>query len=320
MKNKKVVCTGAGGFISHHLCRYLKGKGYWVRGVDLIKPQFSGMEDFDEFLIRDLRSMDNCLEATKGMDRAYNLAALNGSIEFTTNNKAELVHNNALINLNMAEACWKNGVKRAFYSSSACVYPIHYQDTDEIHALTETDVDPAHPDTEYGWEKLFSEHVWKSYEEDRGLEVRIARFINIYGPECLIDTLKSKAPMALTRKVIEAGEGGDVYIWGDGGQKRTFCYITDLLDGIDKLMESDVNEPVNLGSNDLYSINELVDLIAEIEGVKINKIHQLDKVQGVRVRQADLTKAETLLGWERKTSMREGLKVINKFVHKTLGI
>jgi len=149
---------------------------------------------------------------------------------------------------------------------------------------------------------------------DRGLEIRIARFINIYGPECLVDTLKSKAPMALTKKVIDAGEGGDVYIWGDGNQKRTFCYITDLLEGIYLLMQSDISEPINLGSDELYSINELVDLIADIEGVKVNKVHQLDKVQGVRVRQADLTKAETLLGWKRKVSMREGLTEVNKYV------
>jgi len=295
----KILITGSEGFIGHHLIRYLKDKGHEVTGVD--------MES-------DLRNFDNALKATKGVEWVFNLAALNGSIEFTTNNHAELVHNNALVNLNIAEACYQNGVKRVFYSSSACVYPRHYQETNEEHALVEEDVAPADPDTEYGWEKLFSEHVYKSYAMDRGLEIRIARFINIYGPECLVDTLKSKAPMALTKKVIDAGEGGDVYIWGDGNQKRTFCYITDLLEGIYLLMQSDISEPINLGSDELYSINELVDLIADIEGVKVNKVHQLDKVQGVRVRQADLTKAETLLGWKRKVSMREGLTEVNKYV------
>lgn len=300
----KILVTGSKGFIGHHLVKYLKNKGHKVTGVD--------MES-------DLRNFDNALKATKGIEWVFNLAALNGSIEFTTNNRAELVHNNALVNLNMAEACYRNGVKRAFYSSSACVYPLHYQETDEEHVLKEEDVSPADPDTEYGWEKLFSEHVWLDYARDRGLEVRIARFINIYGPEGLVDTLKSKAPMALTKKVIDAGDGGDVHIWGDGGQKRTFCYITDLLDGVLKLMESDITEQINLGSNELYSINELVDLIAEIEGVKVNKVHQLDKVQGVRVRQADLTKAETLLGWKREVSMREGLKEVNKYVKSLIG-
>ncbi|HLG90824.1 MAG TPA: NAD-dependent epimerase/dehydratase family protein [Candidatus Saccharimonadales bacterium] len=296
---EKCLVTGSKGFIGHHLVRYLKNKGHQVTGVD--------MES-------DLRNFDNALKATKGIEWVFNLAALNGSIEFTTNNHAELVHNNAMVNLNMAEACYRNGVKRAFFSSSACVYPLHYQETNEIHALKEEDVAPADPDTEYGWEKLFSEHVWKSYAMDRGLEIRIARFINIYGPECLVDTLLSKAPMALTKKVIDAGEGGDVRIWGDGGQKRTFCYISDLLEGIYLLMQSDISEPINLGSNELYSINELVDLIAEIEGIKVKKVHQLDKVQGVRVRQADLTKAETLLGWKRKATMREGLTEVNKYV------
>ena len=315
---RKVVITGAGGFIGHYLARFLKAKGYWVRGVDLVKPLYSSEKEMDEFLLMDLKDPQSALRATQGMEYAYNLAALNGSIEFTTNNRAELEHNNALINLNMAESCWKNGVRRAFYASSACVYPIHYQDTDEIHALKEEDVDPAHPDTEYGWEKLFSEHVYKSYEQDRGLEVRIARFINVYGAECLIDTLFSKAPMALTKKVIDAGEGGDVPIWGDGGQKRTFCHVSDLVKGIDLLMESNVNTPTNLGSDELYTIDQLVDLIAEIEGVHINKVHQLDKVQGVRVRQADLSKAERELGWKRTITMKEGLTEINHFAHKCI--
>jgi len=315
---KRVLITGSGGFIGHHLARFLKKKGYWVRGVDLEKPKFSGMEDFNEFYIRDLKDFQSCLEMTMGIDWTYNLAALNGSIEFTTDNKAELSHNNAMINLNMAEACWKNNIKRAFYASSACVYPMHHQETDKIHALNEDDVSPAHPDTEYGWEKLFSEHVWMSYEEDRGLEVRIARFINIYGPECLIDTLKSKAPMALTRKAIEAGKDGDIYIWGDGGQKRTFCYIDDCVRGIQALMESDVNIPINIGSDKLFSIDELVDIITEIEGVTLNKVHQLDKVQGVRTRQADLTRAKTLLNWDNKMDIKKGLTIINKFTHKQL--
>lgn len=295
----KVLVTGSKGFIGHHLVKYLEDKGYKVKGVD--------MES-------DLRVFENALKATEGINWVFNLAALNGSIEFTTNNKAELIHNNALVNLNMAEACWKNGVRRVFFSSSACVYPIHYQDTDEVHALKEEDVDPAHPDTEYGWEKLFAEHIWKSYEQDRGLEVRIARFINVYGTECLIDTLKSKAPMALTKKVIDAGDGGDVEIWGSGEQKRTFCYITDLLDGIYKLMISDVNEPINLGSDNLISINDLVDLIAKLEGIKVNKVHQLNKVQGVRTRMPDISKAKTLLGWQPTTRIDQGLLEVNKYV------
>ena len=317
---KRCVLTGAGGFITHHLARYLKKKGYWVRGVDLEKPHFSSPAEMDEFWVMDLRNPEACDFACRGIDWAYNLAALNGSIELTTANQAELLHNNVLVNANMAEACWKNGVTRAYYASSACVYPIHFQDTDEVHQLVEEDVDPAHPDTEYGWEKLFSEHIWKAYEHDRGLEVRISRFFNIYGPESLIDTLKSKAPMALTRKVIEAGDGGTVEVWGDGKQRRSFCYIDDCVEAIDKLMESDVNTPVNIGTEDLMEIDQLVDIAAEIEGIKVNKVHQLNKTQGVRTRHADFSKAENLLGWKKKTEMVDGMREINKFAHKILGI
>lgn len=314
----RVLISGSGGFIGHHLARYLKKKGCWVRGVDIELPQFSSTDEFNEFLQLDLTDLSNCKKATWGIDWVYNLAALNGSIELTTTNKADLVHNNALININMADACMYSSVKRVLFSSSACVYPIHYQDTDKIHALKEEDAYPSNPDSEYGWEKLFSERLWTSYMEDKGLDIRLARFINIYGPECLIDTLRSKAPMALTRKVIEAGEGGEVKIWGDGKQKRTFCYIDDLVEGIEMLMNSNITEPVNIGSDELMSINELVDLAADIEGLtKFKKIYQLDKVQGVRTRHPDLSKIYSL-GWKRKVSMRDGMTKVNEFAHKIL--
>lgn len=315
----KVVVTGAGGFIGHHLCRFLRQQGYWVRGVDIVKPQFSPMSDFDEFLILDLRDFRNAMEAMEGMDRAYALAALNGSIEFTTTVKAPIVRDNSQINMNTAEACVRAGVKRLFYSSSACVYPIDLQG-EKPTALTEEHAYPSNPDSEYGWEKLFSERMYKSFEEDYGLEVRIARFFNIYGAECLIDTLKSKAPLALTRKIIEAEDGGEVFIWGDGKQVRSFLYIDDCVEGIYRLMESDINEPINLGTTDHVSINELVDIVAKIEGKNIKKVHQLDKIQGVRNRICDFSKAQKLLKWESKVRMEEGMRVINKFVHKELGL
>ena len=315
----KVLVTGSSGFIGHHLVRHLKSQGHWIRGVDIEKPKFTSLKDFNEFFQDDLTKLSNCKKATWEVDWVYNLAALNGSIELTTNNKAELVTNNALININMANACIYSKVKRVFFSSSACVYPIGLQDTDKVHALKEEDAYPSNPDSEYGWEKLFSERLWTSYMQDKGLEVRIARFINVYGPECLIDTLRSKAPMALTRKVIEAGDGGEVKIWGDGGQKRTFCYVDDLVNGIDLLMNSDISEPTNIGSDELMSIDELVDLIAKIEGVNVHKVHQLDKVQGVRTRHPDLTKINNL-GWERKISMKEGLTRVNNFAHSVLKI
>ena len=242
----RVLVTGAGGFIGHHLSRYLRNMGYWVRGVDIVEPQFSPLSDFDEFLLLDLRDFRNAVEAVQGMERVYALAALNGSIEYTTTVKAPIIRDNHRINVNTAEASVRMGVKRVFYSSSACVYPIELQGESPT-PLKEEHAYPANPDSEYGWEKLFSERMYKSYVEDFGLDVRIARFFNVYGPECLIDTLKSKAPMALTKKVIETEDGGEVKIWGDGKQVRSFLYIDDCVEGIQKLMESNITESIIWG-------------------------------------------------------------------------
>ncbi|MFH0863472.1 MAG: NAD-dependent epimerase/dehydratase family protein [Candidatus Gottesmanbacteria bacterium] len=317
-KTEKILITGAGGFIGHHLARYLKKKGYWVRGVDIVKPQFSGLNDFHDFKLLDLRDFRNCTEAVEGMDKVYALAAQNGSIEFTTTVRTLIVRDNILINVNTAESCARLGVKRLFFSSSACVYPLGKQTIIGAIPLKEEDVYPADPDSEYGWEKLFSERLYKSYEKDYGLQVRIARFFNIYGPECLIDTLRSKAPMELTRKVIEAGNGGEVKIWGDGKQVRSFCYISDCVEAIYKLMESNISEPLNIGTSDHVSINELVDIICRIEKIKVKKIHQLNKIQGVRGRYCNFAKVKKLLGWERKVTPLEGMTLINRFVHQQL--
>ena len=318
-RSEKILITGAGGFIGHHLARYLKMRGYFVRGVDIEYPQFSTLDDFSQFKLLDIRSFRNCMEAMQDIDKVYALAALNGSIEYTTKEKAVLVRDNTTINLNTAEAAVRSHVKRLFYSSSACVYPVWKQMEGNIQPLREEDSYPALPDSEYGWEKLYSERMYKSYETDFGLDVRIARFFNIYGPESLIDTLKSKAPMALTKKVIEAGNGGTVQIWGDGQQVRSFCHVDDCCEGIYLLMKSNINEPVNLGTSDHVSINELVDMITKIEGIKIKKEYQMDKIQGVRARLCDFTKAEKLLRWTRKVTLEKGLKGINIFVHKQLG-
>lgn len=315
---ERILVCGSGGFIGHHLVNNLKARGYWVRGIDLEAPKYTTVAD--EFIVGDLTNAEEAYMATLDIDKVYQLAAVNGSIELTTTDKANLVTTNALINLNLAKACIQNKVQRVYFSSSACVYPIHYQETDEIHPLKEEDAYPARPDSEYGWEKLFSERLWRSYEEDYGLQVRIGRYFNVYGPETHLDTTKSKAPMALTRKVLEAGDGGTVDIWGDGEQKRSFVYIDDCVRATYMMMESDIHEPVNIGTEDLVKINELVDIIAKIEGVSIKKNHQLDKVQGVRTRHADFSRAYNQLGWKKQVSMEEGMRAINEFAHKELKI
>ncbi|MCL4418173.1 MAG: NAD-dependent epimerase/dehydratase family protein [Patescibacteria group bacterium] len=318
-KRETILVTGAGGFIGHHLARFLKKRSFYVRGVDIVYPQFSDLSDFHDYRILDLRGFRNCIEATQGIDKVYALAAQNGSIEYTTTNRADLLRDNATINLNTAEACIRSGVKRLFFSSSACVYPLEKQTEIDSVPLVEEDVYPANAESEYGWEKLFSERMYKSYEIDYGLEVRIARFFNIYGPECSIDTLRSKAPMALTRKVIKAGNGGIVKIWGDGKQVRSFCYITDCVEAIFKLMESNIKDPINIGTADHISINELVDIICRIERVKVKRVYQLHKVQGVRGRLCNFSKAAKLLDWKAKVKPMQGMKIINKFVHEELG-
>ncbi|PIS38996.1 MAG: NAD-dependent dehydratase, partial [Candidatus Nealsonbacteria bacterium CG08_land_8_20_14_0_20_43_11] len=232
MIQEKILVTGAGGFIGHHLVRYLKNKGYWVRGVDIKYPEFSPKDEADEFLLLDLRDFRNAQEAVKGVDKVFALAANMGGIGFITEVKAEVMRDNVLINVNIAEASRLAGVKRLFYSSSACIYPTYKQEDADVTALKESDAYPADPDNEYGWEKLFSERLYKSYHEDYGLEVRIARFHNIYGPEGTYDGGREKAPAALSRKIAEAKDNDTIEVWADGQQTRSFCYIDDCLEGV----------------------------------------------------------------------------------------
>lgn len=305
---EKILVTGAGGFIGHYLVRFLKNKGYWVRGVDIKYPEFSTKDEADEFLILDLRDMNNCLKATKNIDKVYTLAANMGGIGFITSVKAEVMRDNVLINVNMAEASRINKIKRLFYSSSACIYPTFKQENSKVVALKESDAYPADPDNEYGWEKIFSERVYKSYYEDYGLDIRIARYHNIFGPEGTYEGGREKAPSALCRKIALAKDRDEIEIWGDGNQTRSFCYIDDCLEGSWRLMESDFKEPLNIGSDRLVSINEMADIIADIAGKKIRKTHQLDKPQGVRGRNSDNTLCKKVIGWEPKISLEEGLK------------
>jgi len=315
-EQKKILVTGAGGFIGHHLVRFLKGKGYWVRGVDIKEPEYSSKNEADEFLLLDLRFLDNCLKATEGIDEVYALAANMGGIGFITFHNADVLYDNVCINANTAEAAKKNGVKRLFYSSSACIYPTYKQEETNLIALKEADAYPADPDNEYGWEKIFSERLYKSYANF--YEVRIARFHNIFGPEGTYDGGKEKAPAAICRKIASTNNDDFVEIWGDGMQTRSFCYVDDCTEGVYKLMNSDFKEPLNIGSDRLISINGLVDIVAKISGKKVNKKYLLDKPQGVRGRNSDNTLCKKILGWETKIPLEEGLEKTYKWISEQL--
>jgi GDP-D-mannose 3',5'-epimerase len=303
----KVVVTGAGGFIGHHLVSHLKRQGYWVRGVDLKYPEFNPT-DADEFLVLDLQRWENCLEATQGAAEVYALAADMGGMGFIAFHHAQILHNNALINLHTLEAARLNGVKRYLYTSSACVYPEYKQMEADVTPLREEDVYPAQPQDAYGWEKLIAEQLCLHYHEEYGMETRIVRFHNIFGPLGTWEGGREKAPAALCRKVAIAKLTGnpEVEIWGDGEQTRSFCYIDDCVTGLYKLMRSDHAHPLNLGQDRLVSINQLADMIAKIAGIRIVKKH-VPGPQGVRGRNSDNTRLRQVLGWEPEISLEEGL-------------
>lgn len=303
----KVLITGAGGFIGHHLVISLKRQGYWVRGVDLTYPEFSPT-DADEFELLDLRRWDNCLQATRGVDEVYALAADMGGMGFISSHHARILRNNSLLNFHTLEAARINGVKRYLYTSSACVYPEYRQMETEVAPLKEEDTYPAQPQDAYGWEKLIAERLCMHYREDYGMETRIVRFHNIFGPLGTWEGGREKAPAALCRKVAITKLSGnpEVEIWGDGDQTRSFCYIDDCVTGLYKLMQSAYPYPLNLGQDRLVTINQLVDMIGEIAGIRINKKH-VPGPQGVRGRNSDNTRLRQVLGWEPEIPLEDGL-------------
>jgi GDP-D-mannose 3', 5'-epimerase len=302
----RVLVTGAGGFIGHHLTKYLRQRGYWVRGVDAKPPEYE-QTAADEFLIRDLRLRAACLEATSGVDEVYNLAANMGGIGFIETHKAEIVRDSAVINLHMIDAALQSGVDRFLFTSSACVYPGYRQTSEDVTPLKEEDAYPADPEDGYGWEKLFMERVCRHYQEDFGLQTRVVRFHNIYGELGTYDGGREKSPAAICRKVALARDGDEIEVWGDGQQTRSYCHVDDCVEGLHRLMRSDYHMPLNLGTDRLISINELVDLVARIAGKRIHKRYDLSKPQGVRGRNSDNTRLRQVLRWEPRVDLEEGL-------------
>lgn len=305
---KRALVLGAGGFIGSHLVTRLKKEGFWVRGVDLKKPIYAPT-DADEFIVGDLRDpriVESVIDDK--IDHIYQLAADMGGAGyiFTGENDANVMHNSATINLNVADTAHKKGVGRVFYSSSACMYPEHNQLNPDSPECSEDSAYPANPDSEYGWEKLFSERLFLAYMRNHGLQVRIARFHNIFGPLGAWDNGKEKAPAALSRKVARAKDGESIEIWGDGKQTRSFLYIDECLEGVRRLMESDFTGPVNIGSDEMISINEFAQMIAGISGKKIN-INNIPGPTGVRGRNSDNKLINEKLGWKPSQPLKEGI-------------
>lgn len=303
----RVLVTGAGGFIGHHLVKFLKQRGHWVRGVDIKLPEFEP-SPADDFAVLDLRRWDNCLLAVRGVQHVYHLAADMGGIGYITAYHAQIARNDALMNVHMLEAARLHAVEKFFFSSSACVYPQYRQRQPDLPPLREEEALPADPEEGYGWEKLFMEKLCQYYYEDYGLPTYVARFHNIFGPLGAWEGGREKAPAALCRKVATAKLTGDpvVEIWGDGGQTRSFCYIDDLVEGVYRLMHSTWHQPLNIGQDRMVTIDELAEMIAAIAGVRIEKRHTPGP-QGVRGRNSDNRRLREVLGWEPSVSLEEGL-------------
>ena len=312
-----VLVTGAGGFIGHHLTRYLVDKGHSVRGVDVKPPEYEP-SPVDEFHILDLRRWESCLEATTGIDHVYHLAANMGGIGFIEANKAVIVHDNTLINTHMLEAARHNGASRFLYTSSACIYPGYLQGSPEVTPLKETDAYPADAEDGYGWEKLMAERLCRHYHEDYGLATYSVRFHNIFGPLGTYDGGREKSPAAICRKVALAADGDEIEVWGDGQQTRSYCYVSDCVEGIYRLVHSDHHEPINLGQDRMVTVDELVDMVATVAGKTIKKRHDLTKPQGVRGRNADLTLMRSVLGWEPQVSLEQGLAATYSWIKEQL--
>ncbi|HET7208403.1 MAG TPA: NAD-dependent epimerase/dehydratase family protein [Terriglobales bacterium] len=314
---QRILVTGAGGFIGHHLVNRLKRDGHWVRGVDIKRPEYAATAA-DEFELLDLRRWDNCLQATRDINQVYNLAADMGGIGYITAYLADIARNNILINAHMLEASHINGVQRFLFSSSACVYAQSKQKSAEVTPLREEDAFPAEPERGYGWEKLFTEELCRYYQNDYNFETRMVRFHNVYGPLGTYEGGKEKAPAAICRKVALLRDGDEIEIWGDGKQTRSFMYIDDCVEGLIRLMASEHRDAINLGTDRLVTVDGLVDIIASIAGKRLRKRHDLTKPQGVRGRNSDNTRLRQVFGWEPSISLEDGLAVTYQWIEQEL--
>ena len=308
MAPTNVLVTGAGGFVGSHLVSRLKAEGHRVRGVDLRHPEFANSAA-DEYLIADLRDFDNCLRAADGVDDVYQLAADMGGIGYISSKHALLARNNTLIDAHMLEASRVAGVRRFLYTSSACVYPSFLQNVEDVTPLQEPQAIPADPEKGYGWQKLYAEQLIAYYHEEFGLQTRTVRLHNIYGPLGTYDGGKEKAPAAICRKVAAARDGDAIDIWGDGRQTRSFCYVDDCLEGLRRLMELPAGDvgPINLGTDELVTVNELVAIVCAAAGKNLRIEHDMSRPQGVRGRNSDNALLRKVLGWTPGTPLRQGI-------------
>ena len=312
---KKALVCGAGGFIGGHLVNRLKEEGYWVRGVDLKENEY-GNRNADHFVIGDLRDINVVRDVvTEDLDEVYQLAADMGGagFVFTGDNDSDIMHNSALCNLNVLEEIKNKGIKKVFYSSSACMYPEYNQMDPDNPKCSEDSAYPAAPDSEYGWEKLFSERLYLTYHRNHGIEVRVARFHNIFGPQGTWDGGREKAPATLCRTVAETEDNGFIEVWGDGKQTRSFLLVDECVDGVRKLMESDFIGPVNIGSEEMISINDYAKMIIDISGKNIS-VKNVDGPTGVAGRNSDNALIREKLGWEPSMTLRESTEITFKWI------
>jgi GDP-D-mannose 3', 5'-epimerase len=317
-KNARILVTGAGGFIGHHLVKRLREEGNWVRGVDIKAPEYE-VTHANEFEILDLRHFDDALRATRGgLTQVYNLAADMGGIGFITAKHAEIARNNILINAHMLEASRLQEVKRFLFSSSACVYAQSKQLDADVTPLREEDAYPADPEPGYGWEKLYAEQLCTYYRQDYSFETRIVRFHNVYGPLGTYEGGREKAPAAICRKVALAQDHGQIEIWGDGKQTRSFMYVDDCVEGLVRLMASDFAKPLNLGTDRLITVDGLVSLVCSIAGKQLSRHHDHSKPQGVRGRNSDNRLLRDVLKWEPGISLEKGLSITYAWIEEEL--